>query len=332
MHNKESHVAGQITTIARYIISAFFFLMFISSLSELFHLGRATIGTYIIGIVSTLIFAWFSYFFLPPNALFLKKVFLSHVNPKITKTKSQISLVQTQLQELNLKKDELDEKIDLDKQEHLNWTDKFRNLQVKYNGLESKYNSLNNNLHDDQKQVKFGGKLMTVSEALENRKLIFREFNDIKVQKKQITSFYNGKLFQDYLTYRVSIELNKIDGMRGLDFEEYVTNLLIKIGFKKAHVTSASGDNGIDVLAKNGLTYYGIQCKLYSNPVGNQAVQQAYAGGSYYKTDKNIVITNNYFTPSAKQAADTMDVDLWNRDKLAELIRDTFKIFNNSIE
>ncbi|WP_252904653.1 restriction endonuclease [Secundilactobacillus silagei] len=116
--------------------------------------------------------------------------------------------------------------------------------------------------------------------------------------------------------------------MTGLGFEKYVADLLKRIGYTNVATTSASGDNGLDVLAHNGNTYYGIQCKLYTTPVGNSAVQEAYSGGSYYKTDKNIVITNNYFTPNATDAAATMDVDLWDRDKLKELILETYNIFN----
>ncbi|GAX01127.1 restriction endonuclease [Secundilactobacillus silagei] len=155
-----------------------------------------------------------------------------------------------------------------------------------------------------------------------------QEIEHVNQEKQQVIFFYSSEIFQNFLDYSADNELVKIDGMTGLGFEKYVADLLKRIGYTNVATTSASGDNGLDVLAHNGNTYYGIQCKLYTTPVGNSAVQEAYSGGSYYKTDKNIVITNNYFTPNATDAAATMDVDLWDRDKLKELILETYNIFN----
>ena len=65
--------------------------------------------------------------------------------------------------------------------------------------------------------------------------------------------------------------------MDGLQFEHRCAELLRYRGFHKVTVTKGSGDQGIDILAqKNGLKY-GIQCKYYSHPVGNKAIQEAYA-------------------------------------------------------
>ena len=43
-------------------------------------------------------------------------------------------------------------------------------------------------------------------------------------------------------------------------------------------MTNATGDLGLDVIAEKQGLRYGIQCKYYSYPVGNIAVQVAYAG------------------------------------------------------
>ena len=84
--------------------------------------------------------------------------------------------------------------------------------------------------------------------------------------------------------------------MDGLQFEHRCAELLRYRGFHKVTVTKGSGDQGIDILAqKNGLKY-GIQCKYYSHPVGNQAIQEAYAGADFYDCDAAMVMTNNTFT------------------------------------
>ena len=99
--------------------------------------------------------------------------------------------------------------------------------------------------------------------------------------------------------------------MDGLQFEHRCAELLRYRGFHKVTVTKGSGDQGIDILAqKNGLKY-GIQCKYYSYPVGNKAIQEAYAGADFYDCDAAIVMTNNTFTRQARELAEKLDVELW---------------------
>ena len=88
-------------------------------------------------------------------------------------------------------------------------------------------------------------------------------------------------------------------------------------------ITPASGDHGIDILAlKNEITY-AIQCKCYSDNVGNAAVQQAHTGKSLYHKDIAVVITNRYFTAQAIEEAQSLGVKLWDRDKLNEMINNS---------
>ena len=46
-----------------------------------------------------------------------------------------------------------------------------------------------------------------------------------------------------------------------------------------------------------------FQCKLYSQPVGNKAVQEAAAGRIHYGAQFAAVVSNVAFTPSATQLA-----------------------------
>ncbi|WP_244323956.1 restriction endonuclease [Enterococcus casseliflavus] len=85
-------------------------------------------------------------------------------------------------------------------------------------------------------------------------------------------------------------------------------------------MTKAFGDQGIDVIASKNGCKHGIQCKRWKNKVGNKAVQEVYAGIGYYSLDKAIVLTNSYFTESAKQLAAKLDVELWDRSKLIKMI------------
>lgn len=71
---------------------------------------------------------------------------------------------------------------------------------------------------------------------------------------------------------------------------------------------------------KDGIKY-GIQCKCYSSDIGNKAVQEAFAGRTFYNCHVAVVLTNQHFTKSAKELAKSNQVLLWDREKLEDLIK-----------
>ena len=111
------------------------------------------------------------------------------------------------------------------------------------------------------------------------------------------------------------------DDMEGHDFEHLCADALRANGYKQVKVTQASGDYGIDVLAQNNGVSYAIQCKRYNSPVGNHAVQEAYAGAAYYGSSVPVVLTNQDFTPAAREMAASLGVKLWGRSELDDLLR-----------
>lgn len=114
-----------------------------------------------------------------------------------------------------------------------------------------------------------------------------------------------------------------IDLMEGHDFEYFCASLLRKKGFLEVEVTKGSGDYGIDILAeKDGITY-AIQCKCQAAPVGVKAIQEAYAGRDYYDRMVGAVMTNQYFTAPAVDAAKKLKILLWDRGYLDRMMEET---------
>lgn len=112
---------------------------------------------------------------------------------------------------------------------------------------------------------------------------------------------------------------DEIDLMEGREFEYYCAELLRARGFLEVEVTRGSGDYGIDILAeKDGVTY-AIQCKRYAGPVGVKAVQEAYAGRDYYDRMVGAVLTSQYFTQPAVEAAKKLKILLWDRGYLESM-------------
>ena len=88
--------------------------------------------------------------------------------------------------------------------------------------------------------------------------------------------------------------------MSPVEFEQWGAARLARSGWRTRTV-GGSGDQGADVIAERDGGRVVIQCKLYQSPVGNKAVQEAYAAMTHYSADVAAVITNSGFTPSARR-------------------------------
>lgn len=121
---------------------------------------------------------------------------------------------------------------------------------------------------------------------------------------------------------RLARRQGEIDSMEGHDFEYYCAGLLEKQGFVGVEVTKASGDFGVDILAeKEGITY-AIQCKRYQYPVGVEAVLRTYGGRDYYNRMVGVVMTNQYFTAPAVEAAKKLQILLWDRGYIDSMMEE----------
>lgn len=106
--------------------------------------------------------------------------------------------------------------------------------------------------------------------------------------------------------------------MNGEDYEKFCENLLLESGWNVER-TPQTNDQGVDLIALIENYKVCIQCKKYSNPVGNKAVQEIIAGTLFYKGTHSVVVSNAGFTKSAKALAETSNVLLINDSELEEL-------------
>ena len=112
------------------------------------------------------------------------------------------------------------------------------------------------------------------------------------------------------------------DDMEGHELEHFCADLLRRRGVKDVVVTKGSGDFGIDILAERDGISYGIQCKNYSSPIGVKAVQEVYAGRDYYDCMVGVVMSNQYFTGPAVEAAKKLKIVLWDRGYIEEMMEE----------
>ena len=154
-------------------------------------------------------------------------------------------------------------------------------------------------------------------------------FASIDLDKQAVPIAEASELVFEQLDFRKMEE--RATGFRSDDipfdghaFETWVADALRGFGWE-AEVTPGSGDQGIDVIAMKNGKKLGLQCKLYSSPVGNKAVQEAHAGKVYYGADAAGVLTNAGFTASARDLAAVTGVMLFSHHEIPELFEKTFR-------
>jgi HJR/Mrr/RecB family endonuclease len=121
----------------------------------------------------------------------------------------------------------------------------------------------------------------------------------------------------DEIAELLSVNLRTLSG---LQFEEFLEDVFKVLGYPELVRTKASGDQGIDLVLGDGEERVAIQAKLYQGSVGNEAVQQAFAGMRHYKCDRCAVITNSVFTRSAHELAASTGCKLIDGRQLRRVI------------
>ncbi len=108
-----------------------------------------------------------------------------------------------------------------------------------------------------------------------------------------------------------------IDTMTGYQFEKFVADLLKQYGFTDVRLTEHY-DLGVDIIAEKDGVRWGIQTKRYNGLVKAIAVRQVVTALRYYKCERGMVITNNYFSRVAIRLAVCNECVLVDRTKLKD--------------
>lgn len=124
----------------------------------------------------------------------------------------------------------------------------------------------------------------------------------------------------DYKSFKLKSQ-HEIDKMTGVEFEVFLARFFHRCGCL-AEITQRSYDKGADLIVH----LYGkktvVQAKRRKQTIGIKAVQEVYAAMGYYRTDKAMVVISSKFSASAKDMAERLDVELWNRQRLMQELND----------
>ncbi len=113
--------------------------------------------------------------------------------------------------------------------------------------------------------------------------------------------------------------LPEVDKMTGTEFEIFLEQLFIRLGYK-VQLVGGMADYGADlILEKDGIRTV-VQAKCWRNPVPIKAVQEIASAKAHYDASEAMVITNSRFTTNAEVLAKENSVKLVDRHSLASLI------------
>ncbi|MDO4976286.1 MAG: restriction endonuclease [Eubacteriales bacterium] len=118
----------------------------------------------------------------------------------------------------------------------------------------------------------------------------------------------------------VNMPMKRIDRLSGAAFEQYLIVQFRRLGYR-VKTTEISHDYGADLIMKKRGEKIVVQAKRYERNIGISAVQEAVAAIAYYEADRAMVVTNRYFTKSARNLARQNDVELWGRDEIRKKFR-----------
>ena len=118
------------------------------------------------------------------------------------------------------------------------------------------------------------------------------------------------------------IDFSKYDGY---EFEDLITKLFKTLGFL-VEQTSLSGDGGIDIIVHDERPItkgkYIIQCKNWTNLVGEPPIRDLFGTVMSERANKGILITTSSFTKQAKKFADGKNLELIDYNILVKLFND----------
>ena len=205
----------------------------------------------------------------------------------------------------------------------------IESLKKERDDLKKEIEFINEAIKDSHRQALIKETVKLEKEKLslqDSKKKLIDDINklsfQLEMQKNELAELENQKenIINTQITNTITLEY--IDNLpSGIEFEHCFANILQKLGYFNIQVTSGSGDFGIDILATKDDILYGFQCKLYSNTVGNEAVQEAYSGKKHYNCNVAIVVTNNYFSEQAITQARETQVILWDRNILKNKLK-----------
>lgn len=183
-----------------------------------------------------------------------------------------------------------------------------------------------NSYIDDYYKTKIEPIINTIIESMSDED--FNAFETTRMNFAFWSAVNKDKIMQAlYKNMNVYIELNREEyqgaalDLTGVEYENKIASMINKETSWTAELTKASGDQGADLILTKGPIKIVIQTKYHKSPIGNSAVQEAYAAQRFYNSDLSIVVSNSGFTKSAEELSQSTGVKLMTDSQLLDFLK-----------
>ncbi len=157
-------------------------------------------------------------------------------------------------------------------------------------------------------------------EIFQEKGLVFEDVTALGSEVTEVANEIELRLFEERLAAESEvIAIGDVDQLGGFEFEGFLRTLFEKMGYR-VEQTRLSGDQGADLVVVKFGEKTVIQAKRSQGSIGNYAVQEIMGAISLYQADYGMVVTNNYFTQSARDLSIPNNIGLIDREKLVDLI------------
>ena len=321
---KEHSIKVKISDVTDTYIALLFLVFFLFSLLGL----RNPLLGIIIGIFASLLYSLMRKSELQSNINKLSEIQIDDLISNFIKInhyelKNGLNISQDKMKLIELIKIKLNYDMDLEKA--LDIIIKYKLNEYNYNAFETNMMSNNPNLYQDYitnyiniyyNNLSYTSLLVSL---LDKNSVSYNENNinsDIisaikKVEMKQ----FESRLLLGTRKYTIS----DVQFLSGKEFEIFLQQMFNNLGYQVENLRHTH-DQGADLIMSKFGERIVVQAKRYSGNVGNSAIQEIVAAIKHYKASRGMVVTTSYFTPSAIELAKSNNIDLIDRDKLAELI------------
>lgn len=162
-------------------------------------------------------------------------------------------------------------------------------------------------------------KFDVIRNLLEKLELKYAE-GELRQLITEIKEEIDLKEFEQNLSSQQKSGLGEFKDLDGHGFEGYIQKIFEFLGYTVIR-TPLTGDQGADLIISKEGTKTVIQAKRYEGNVSNKAIQEVVAAKNYYKAEKATVVTNSSFTKGALELALANNVELWDGEKLENIIK-----------
>jgi HJR/Mrr/RecB family endonuclease len=126
-----------------------------------------------------------------------------------------------------------------------------------------------------------------------------------------------GGSLKQHPASQLEIDITRVDKMTGHEFENFLESLFRTQGYQVKNI-QGSGDHGVDLVVVKGGVRTGVQAKRFkpTSKIGNEVLIKLKGGGYFHECQKLLVVTTSYYTAKAKEYAEGVGIELWDRTTL----------------